>query len=332
MKRQGYLFDKIISFENLLKASRKAQRGKHFKNSTADFNLSLEPELLKLQKELRERAYRMGSYKQFYIYDPKKRLISALPYRDRVVQHALCNIIEPIFDNGLIYDTYACRKDKGSHRAVNRFTTYCRKNKYALKCDIKSYFASINHDVLFEMIMKRIKDPGALWLIKLIIDSTPSPGIPIGNLASQIFANLYLNGLDHYLKETVKCKHYIRYMDDLIVFDNDKNRLSEIKEAIREYLRRLKLDLHPHKSQIYLTANGIGFLGYKVYPTHRLIVSQNVKRLRKRLKKYIELLKLKLITRQKISCSIQSWLGYAIHADSFNLRRRLLAEFALQRG
>ena len=223
MKRHGNLFDKIISFENLLKASRKAQRGKRLKNSTANFNLRLEPELLKLQKELQEQTYQIGSYKRFYIYDPKKRLISALPYRDRVVQHALCNVIEPIFDNGLIYDTYACRKDKGSHRAVDRFALYCRKNKYTLKCDIKSYFASIDHKVLSEMIKKKIKDPDALWLIKLIIDSTPSPGIPIGNLASQIFANLYLNGLDHYLKETVKCKHYIRYMDDLIVFDNDKN-------------------------------------------------------------------------------------------------------------
>jgi len=147
MKRHGYLFDEITSFENLLKAARKAQRRKRLKSSSAEFNLSLENELLKLQKELQARTYRIGVYKQFYIYDPKKRLISALPYRDRVVQHALCNVIEPIFDNGLIYDTYACRKDKGSHRAVNRFTQYCRKKKYALKCDIKSYFASIDHDV-----------------------------------------------------------------------------------------------------------------------------------------------------------------------------------------
>lgn len=326
MKRQGNLYDEITSFKNLLKASRKAQRGKRFNDSTADFNLKLEPELLKLQRELQERTYQIESYQQFYIYDPKKRLISALPYRDRVVQHALCNVVEPIFDHSFIYDTYACRKDKGSHRAVNRFTMYCRKNKYVLKCDIKSYFASIDHDVLFEMIVRRINDPNALWLIKQIINSTSSPGIPIGNLASQIFANLYLNGLDHYLKEMVKCRHYIRYMDDLIVFGNDKSRLSEIKEAIREYLRNLKLELHPHKSQIYLTANGINFLGYKVYSTHRLVIRQNIKRLRKRMKKYYKLLKLKLITPQKIARSIQSWLGYAIHADSFNMRRKILSE------
>ncbi len=329
MKRHGYLFEEICSFENLLKAAKKAQRGKRFKKPTAEFNLRLEEELLELQKELKEQTYRTGRYKQFLIYDPKRRLISALPYRDRVVQHALCNIIEPIFDSGLIFDAYACRKDKGSHRAVDRFTLYCRKSKYALKCDIKSYFASIDHDILFEMIKKKIKDPDALWLIKLIIDSTPPPGIPIGNLASQIFANLYLDGLDHYLKEIVKCKHYIRYMDDLIVFDNDKNKLGGIKNAIRGYLRGLKLELHPNKSQIYLTAKGIVFLGYKIYPTHRLVIRQNVKRLRDRIKKYFKLLKLKLITPQKIICSIQSWLGYALHADSFNLRRRLLTDYDL---
>lgn len=326
MKRHGYLFDKITSFENLLKASRKAQKGKRFKNTTADFNLRLEPELLILQRELQERTYQMGSYKQFYIYDPKKRLISALPYRDRVVQHALCNVIEPIFDHAFIYDTYACRKDKGSHRAVNRFTAYCRKNKYALKCDVKSYFASIDHDVLFEMIIKKIKDPDVLWLIKLIIGSTPFPGIPIGNLASQIFANLYLNGLDHYLKETIKCKHYIRYMDDLIVFGNDKEMLNEIKDAVEEHLKSLRLELHPNKSQIYLTKKGVCFLGYKVYPTHRLVIRKNIKRLRQRIKRYFWALRLGLINHQKILCSVQSWLGYAIHADSFDLRKGILLE------
>ncbi|MFC1571197.1 reverse transcriptase domain-containing protein [Candidatus Margulisiibacteriota bacterium] len=326
MKRYGNLFDEITSFANLLKASRKAGRGKRFKSFTADFNLNLENELFRLQRELQEQTYQVGGYKRFYIYDPKKRLISALPYRDRVVQHALCNVIEPIFDHTFIYDTYACRKDKGSHKSVNRFTKYCRKNKYALKCDIKRYFASIDHDVLFEMIKRKIKDPVTLWLIKLIINSTASPGIPIGNLASQIFANLYLNGLDHYLKEQIKCKHYIRYMDDLIVFSDDKNRLNDIKNAINEYLRLLRLELHPNKSQIYITAKGILFLGYKIFPTHRLVIRQNIRRLRRRIKKYVKLMKLKLISGQKIICSLQSWLGYAAHADSFNLSKNVLSE------
>jgi RNA-directed DNA polymerase len=194
MKRCGNLFDKITSFENLLKAARKAQRGKRHKPSTAAFNLRLEYELLRLQAEMRNRTYHLGAYKCFQVFDPKKRLISALPYRDRVVQHALCNVVEPIFDRGLIYDSYACRRGKGSHRAVERFTSFCRKNKYALKCDVKSYFASVDHGLLLGKIKEKIKDPDAIRLIKTIIDSTPPPGIPIGNLASQIFANLYLNG------------------------------------------------------------------------------------------------------------------------------------------
>src|SRR3989338_1832468 len=179
----------------------------------------------------------------------------------------------------------------------------------------------------FEMIRKKIKDPDVLWLIKLIIDSTVPPGIPIGNLASQIFANLYLNELDHYLKETIKCRHYIRYMDDLIVFNNDKDRLNDIKRAIDEHLKCLKLEFHPHKSQTHLVARGTAFLGYKIFPTHRLVIRQNVKRLRSRIKRYYKMLRLGLIMSQKILCSIQGWLGYAIHADSFHMRRRILSEF-----
>jgi len=329
MKRYGNLFEQITSFENLIKAARKAQRGKRYKNSTAKFNMGLENELLSLLKELQEKTYRIGSYKQFYIYEPKKRLISALPYRDRVVQHALCNIIELIIEKSFIYDAYACRKDKGSHKAVNRFTAYCRKNRYVLKCDVKQYFASIDHEVLFGVIKRKIKDPDLLWLIRLIIDSTPSPGIPIGNLASQIFANLYLNDLDHYLKEAIKCRHYIRYMDDLIVFGDDKNMLNDVRYAISGFLGQLKLNLHPHKSQIYLTASGVAFLGYKIYPTHRLVVKINVKKARKRFKKYLGRLKSSLIRWSAITASIRSWFGYVTHADSFNLRRRLLSEFDL---
>lgn len=330
MKRYGNLFEKLCSFKNLLIAVKKAQKGKRFKDSTAEFNLNLERELLKLQGELQDKTYHIGRYKQFYIYDPKQRLISALPYRDRVVQHALYNIIEPIFDKSFIYDSYACRKNKGSLKAVIRFTQFCRKNKYVLKCDVKSYFASINHEVLLKLILKKIKDPEVLWLIGLIINSTPSPGIPIGNLASQIFANLYLNELDHYLKEKIECRFYIRYMDDLVIFDNDKHKLRQIKKVIREYLGMLKLEMHENKSQIYPARKGVNFLGYKIYPSHRLVLSQNIIRLKRRIKRYFDFLGEGLIVSDKIICSMQSWLGYATHADSYNLRRRLLREFNFQ--
>ncbi len=323
MKRYGNIFDKICSFDNLLLAAKNAQKGKRFKASTGRFNLDLENELIKLQHELLWQTYKMGAYRQFYIYDPKKRLISAAPYRDRVVQHALCNIIEPIFDDILIYDSYACRKDKGSHKAVDRYTEFSRLNKYVLKCDVKSYFASIDHDILYGFILRKIKDTRALQLIRSIIDSVASPGIPIGNLTSQTFANLYLNELDHYIKEILKCRYYIRYMDDMVIFANDKNELTVLKESIRSYLKKMKLDLHENKSQIYLARKGVGFLGYKIYPTHRLVKKQNIKRFNKRMKKYLGSLKIGLIGKAKTIQSVRSWLGYAVHADTCNLSNQI---------
>lgn len=330
MKRHGYLFDKIISFENLLKASRKAQKGKRFKNRTSEFNLNLEKNLFRIQGQLRCKNYQIGEYKNFYVYDPKKRFISALPYEDRVIQHALCNIIEPMFDQVFIYDNYACRRNKGSHRAVSRFTEYSRRNKYALKCDIRNYFASIDHDVLLRIIQGKIKDPDALWLIRTIIESTQNPGIPIGNLTSQIFANLYLNELDHYIKEKLHWRYYLRYMDDLALFSNDKNELKLIQTKISQYLGPLKLRLHPNKCQIYKTEKGVKFLGYKIYPTHRLVLSQNLKRLRKRMKVYFQFLQKGLSSMQKITSSIQSWFGYAKHADSYHLRMGIMEKYSLK--
>lgn len=329
MKRCGNLFESVCLFENLLLASKKAQKGKRFRPSVSIFNLNLENELLCLQKELQDQTYQIGSYKQFYIYDPKKRLISAAPYRDRVVQHALCNIIEPIFDRIFVYDSYACRKGKGSHEAVERFTEFSRKNDYVLKCDVKSYFASIDHETLWQFILGKIKDKQALWLIRQIIDSTVSPGIPIGNLASQIFANLYLNELDHYLKEAVKCSCYLRYMDDLVVFGKDKTRLTEVKDLIRLKLAKIKLAMHENKSQIYEIKSGVPFLGYKIWPSHRLVLKQNIKRLKLRMKRYFKLLDKGVINSQRIFASMQSWLGFAGHADSYNLRLQLASAFLL---
>lgn len=330
MKRYGYLFQEVCSFENLLLASKKAQRGKRFKHSTSEFNLNLEENLFRIQGQLQRKDYQIGQYKNFYVYDPKRRFISALPYEDRVIQHALCNVIEPIFDQAFIYDNYACRKGKGSHKAVSRFTEYSRRNKYVLKCDIKDYFASIDHEILLKIIQRKIKDPDVLWMIRTIIESTQNPGIPIGNLTSQIFANLYLNGLDYYIKEKLRCRYYLRYMDDLIFFGNNRNELRLIRAKIDQHLGLLSLCLHSKKSQIYEIEKGVKFLGYKIYPTHRLVLTQNLKRLRKRLRRYFWLIQKGFCNRQKLVCSIQSWLGYAIHADSYNIRKKVLSEFDLK--
>ena len=244
MKTYNRLFNRICSFENLLLAARKAQDGKRFQEEVARFNFHLERELYRLQEELQTRTYRPGPYHEFHIYEPKLRKISAAPYRDRVVHHALCNVIEPIFDRTFIFDSYACRKGKGTHKAVDRFTEFCRKSDYVLKCDIKKYFPSIDHGILKTRFRKKIRDADVLWLMDLIVDFSnpqeglldeqdtardrPSPygsgdilgavrdgfslpdeagtvrrrGIPIGNLTSQFYANIYLNGFDHFVKET----------------------------------------------------------------------------------------------------------------------------------
>jgi retron-type reverse transcriptase len=351
VKTHKNLYGEITCFENLLLAARKAQKSKRFKDATAVFNLNLEKELLRIQRELHDRTYTHGAYHDFLIYDPKQRLISAAPYRDRVVHHALCNVIEPIFDKTFIYDSYACRKGKGVHAAVNRYTAFAKKNKYVLKCDIKKYFQSVDHDILFSQISQKITCADTLWLIGEIISSrvdnsitayfrtddlfTPyqrKRAIPIGNLTSQFFANVYLNRFDHFVKEVLRCKYYIRYVDDFVVFDNSKSRLHEVKAALNGYLDTLRLRLHQNKSRIYRVSDGVRFLGYRIFPTHRLVTKDNALRMRRRLKKFSRQYREGHIALEQVHQSIQSWIGHVCHADSYHLRSRLFGGVAFQRG
>jgi len=351
VKTYRNLFDKITSFDNLLLAAQKAQKGKRFKKSTSLFNLNLEKEILGLQRELKHMTYKHGGYRDFLIHDPKMRLISAAPYRDRVIHHALCNIIEPLFDKTFIHDSYACRKGKGTHKAVERYSLFARKNRYVLKCDIRKYFQSIDHEILVQMVAKKIRCEKTLWLIREIIGSrddqschfyfpgddlfTPyqrNKGIPIGNLTSQFLANVYLNGFDHYMKEELGCKYYIRYVDDWVVLDNSKERLHTVKACVEKYLDSLRLKVHQRKCRVYRVDEGIQFLGYRIFPTHRLLKKENVLRMRRRLKRLISQYREGLIRFERIHQSIQSWIGHASHADTFRLRARLLDCIVFQRG
>lgn len=351
MKTYRNLFVRIASFDNLLLAAKKAQKGKRFKESTARFNLDFEKELLCLNESLIDLTYRHGAYRDFFVYDPKMRLISAAPYRDRVVHHALCNVIEPLFDRTFIHDSYACRKGKGTHAAAARYSKFSRKNNYVLKCDIRKYFQSIDHEILIGMLSAKIKCERTLWLIREIIgtrqdhsfifhfpgDDLFSPllrkkGIPIGNLTSQFFANVYLNGFDHFVKEELRCEHYIRYVDDFVVLENSRDRLHGILKDITEYLDSLRLKLHARKCRIYRTEEGVRFLGYRMFPTHRLLRKDNALRMRRRLKQFERLYSEGAIAFGKIDRSIQSWIGHASHADTFRLRERLFDGVVFQRG
>ena len=354
MKRHGRLFGRLVSFENLLGAAQDSRRGKRLKPNTARFDFNLEHELLTLQRDLLAHTYRPGPYHTFTIREPKTRLISAAPYRDRVVHHALCRVIEPIFERTFVKDSYACRVGKGTHLAVEEFQRHARRYPYVLKCDIAKYFPSIDHALLFDLLARKLKDQEVLWLIRTIIEAsneqesvcrhfegddlftplTRRKGIPIGNLTSQFFANVYLDGFDHFLKEELRCRAYLRYCDDFVVFGDDKAGLWAIKEAMGEYLARLRLTLHPRKCHVLPTRNGVDFLGYRVWPTHRRLRATTAKRCIRRLRGKARHCLEGTLPAERFLQSLASWLGLALHADTYGLRRavmRNLVEFVGER-
>lgn len=339
MKRYGNLFKQICSFENLFLASRKARAGKRGKEGCASFEKRLEDELWRLHDDLDSSSYQPGSYRTFTIHERKPRMISAAPYRDRVVHHALCNVIEPIFDRTFINDSYACRTGKGTHAAVDRFTRFARCHPYLLKTDIMSYFPSIDHEILFTLIARKIKCPATLRLIRLIIDGsnrqkeitayfpgddlfTPQlrrRGIPIGNLTSQFFANIYLNGLDHYITRELGHSAYIRYVDDITVFGSGKGRLWQLRDAMTDYLAGLRLKLHPAKTFVQPVSEGTDHLGYRVFPDYRLLRKDTSLRIIRKMRR----MRNNDNTEAAVYASHQSWLGHARHADSWGLQRQV---------
>jgi len=352
MKRLGGIWSRLVSFENLLCAYRKARRGKQSRDSVAEFSLNLEPKLLTLRRELDAGEYKPGAYRLFTIHERKPRIIAAAPFRDRVVHHAVMNLIEPPLDRTFIEDCYACRLGKGVHAAVDRYQAWAQRFTYVLKMDIQQYFSSIDHAILKAKLRRKIKDRHALELLDRIIDGSPpvdTPpsyfpgddlltcltrrrGIPIGNLTSQFFANLYLDDLDHYIRQNLNFKSYLRYVDDVVVLDNDKIRLAEARAAIRAYLERDRLKLHPRKAHISSVRDGLNLLGYIVYPNHRRLRSDNGHRFARRLKRFAEGYAKGRIEWNEINASVQSWIGHARHADTEGLRRVILSQVVFRKG
>jgi retron-type reverse transcriptase len=320
----------------------------------AAFEYALEPNLLALQEELLNQTYRTGGYRNFLIQESKKRKISAAPFRDRVVHHALCNVIEPIFDSRFYFHSYACRRGKGTHQAVMKCSEYAEKNRFVLKCDIRKFFPSVDHEVLKGLIGERISDFRVMWLISLILESGEgilqseyemewfrgddlfSPlrerGLPIGNQTSQFFANLYLDPLDRFVKQALRCRHYIRYVDDFVVFSDSKQFLHEARAGIAEFLENLRLKLHPKKCTVFPIGTGVDFLGYRVFPGFRKIRKENVKRFKKRMKNFERDYSMELITGNEIRQSLMSWIGHARWANSFRLRKRIIPAFVFVKG
>jgi len=316
----------------------KARKCKKYRDYVLEFSYNLEENLLKLREELLSQTYCHGSYREFIVCDAKKRHIKAAPFRDRVVHHALCHIIEPIFNKGFIYDSYACRENKGTHSATKRLQSFLKINGpvYCLQADISKYFDSVDHNVLLSLIKKKIKDQRVIWLIKEIIDSCcvhriyknlfdfRITGIPIGNLTSQLFANIYLDQLDQFVKHQLRMKYYVRYMDDFLILHPSRQNLHQIKQEVGMFLQeKLNLKLHPKKVNIFPTRNGICFLGYRNFINYRLLRKDTVKRFIKRTKIYQKRLDAGLMTQEKFNNSLQSWLAYAQFGNSWNLVQKL---------
>ncbi len=335
------IYTEIISKENLYRSACMASKGRRYRDTTADFNFHLEEEVEKLHRELADKTYHHGKYRTFTIYDPKERNIAAAPFRDRVVHHAVHDVIEPIIDKTFIYDSYACRKDKGTHKAVDRAQSFLRANRFCLHGDIKKYFPSIDRGALSGMLAKRIMDKDLLWLLGEIMDSASaiSPaggrgkGLPIGNLTSQFFANLYLNELDYFVKFDLRSRYYLRYMDDFLIFGNDKEKLVEAKIKVKDFLKnKLELQMHEGKSQIYRTKSGIKFLGFRIYKDYRRLASDNVRRFKKRIMKFGYLLERGQISIEQIRDSARCWAAHSRYANTRSLRLGMLKEFAGKYG
>ena len=352
MKRYGDLFERIVAFENLLNAAKDAQRGKRFQENVLRFHYRCDQELFSLQDALRSKTYQPGAYRTFEIHEPKRRLISAAPYRDRVVHHALCNVIAPIFERTFIRDSYANRAGFGTHRALRRFTGFLRSSRSVLQCDIRQYFPSIDHDILKSLIRRKIKCRDTLWLIDLILDrSNPQEpvtqyfpgddlltpferrrGLPIGNLTSQFFANIYLNGLDHLVNETLRVKKYVRYVDDFALFDDDRERLADARRRIEAFLATLRLTIHPIKSQLFETRHGANFLGFRVFPDRIRVRSENLRRARRRWRQQQADYAARRLTQQELTQSLRSWIAHVAHGGTWRLREQMFARLVFARG
>ncbi len=306
----------MCSFASLHSAWLNARKGKRFKKEVLEFSCNLEPNLLRLKRELEAQEYRHGGYKVFFVEDSKKRTIKAAPFRDRVVHHALCGAIEPIFERAFIHDSYACRKGKGTHAGVRRLAKFVgsRRFGYYMKCDIRKYFPSIDHEILFSVISKRIRDEKVLRVVREIIGSASDGegrGIPIGNLTSQLFANIYLNELDCFAKCTLRIKFYARYVDDFVFLER-KSRLLEIKKDVIVFLETIRLEIHEESALPYPVAQGIDFAGCRIFTTHVALRKSFVKKVKRK------------IGNANMQ-TIQSWNAHAKHADSYCARKNIFS-------
>lgn len=348
MKTYKNLYPKICSYKNLELAFKKASKGKNKKFYVIEFKKNLTQNLLALKRELENETYIPKKLKKFTIRDPKTRLIRKSTFKDRIVHHAIVNILEPIYEPMFIKDNYANRLDKGTIKALERLDEFQRKvsmngklvknpltnnmvKGYVFKADIRKFFDSIDQSKMISILSRKIKDRKLIWLIIKILKNFDDKkrGMPLGNMTSQFFANIYLNDLDQFVKKRLKMKYYIRYVDDFVIFHKDKDRLIKCKDLIEKYLKNLRLELHPDKSKIYSIYKGIDFLGFKNFYYYKRARKRNVKRFKDRLKRLKILYKEGEISKNKLILRVEGWFAYVMWGNTYNLRQELSKEIEL---
>lgn len=333
------LYAALCSYENLAAAFQKAKKRKSLKPYVIKFGEELEQNLRQLRYELVWQTYAPLPLTTFILRDPKTRKISKSDFRDRVVHHAICNVIEPMLDKSFISDSFANRVGKGTFNAIERFELFARKvssnntrEYFVLKADIKHYFDTVNHEILLSILKKKIKDEKVLWLIRTILANhntiEEGRGMPLGNLTSQFFANVFLNELDQFVKHTLKAKYYIRYVDDFAILHTSKQTLMKFKKKINIFLKEeLDLELHPDKSKILVVRKGVGFLGFRIFPHHKLVNRRNMRKFERRLKEMRTLYQQEKMGREQVVERFEGWLAYVKNADTYKYRRHLVRLF-----
>ena len=340
MKTHKHLFEQVCSLENLLAASREAlKNGKRCKPPGARYFAELEKEAVRLRAELAGGAYRHGTYTYFTIQEPKPRLVAAARFRDRVVHHAIVRVLEPIFEKRFIADSFACRKGKGTHAALRRCSEFARRYRFALKCDVSKYFPNIGHEILLGLLRRAIADDRLMALIGEVLAShrdgetqewqdgdlfsvkARPRGLPIGNLTSQFFANIYLDALDQFAKHDLRVRGYVRYVDDFILFADDRAQLRRWGAEVRERLAGLRLQIHPDKYRLLPTRLGVDFVGFVSYADgRRRVRAANVRRFVRRFRAMRNEARRGLRPWSDVSLRVRAWAAHTAHAQSWRLR------------
>lgn len=350
----GAMFDAVCDWGNLLRAHALAARGKRGRPAAAGFEQRLADNLLALCDALAARTYQPGAYRHFFVHEPKRRRISAAPFADRVVHHALCNVIVPLFEPRFIRHSYANRTGLGTHRAVDQLQAWCRQFRYALRCDVVQHFPSLDHAVLRAAIARCVPDEEVMWLVDTLLaggadaladEYTPRyfagddllaccrpRGLPIGNLTSQFWSNVYLNDFDWFVTRELGCGAYLRYVDDFVLLSNSKATLWRMRAAVIERLASLRLVLHEPQTQVVPTQQGLPWLGFVVYPTHRLLKRRKAVNFTRHYRALLREFRAGRISFAEFDASVRGWVNHVRYGDTWGLREHLFSTHPVRRA